>query len=490
MKFTTVTAISICILFNLSLGCDLNVIVTSQCSYSTVKEASGCTESDLISLLGYDASSLIETKCQEAKNNMYDNHLPWNKVSSRGAQFDDTFFDGGTIFNTDDGEAISGFTVAEHPETQRIVDIQASLLHTHGISWPGDVKNFDTTDSCQSRAAMCCWVSNRNGNGNVLDNTDVCHHDIANSDGSAHVEGGEAFFYGDVFGDVKCDGFLWSDHEEPYKGNILFKVAMEDGLLNGNVRNVPGAPMCACLEQMPTVTTAGCTNMTVIESYEITYDDSMITSLKIEGGDLDVSFGNCGGLDLPEYYYLMNDDTSYLIEEQFKGSCEETVTQKTVDIGFTKQTQEWIPVAGRGLLYYPTLAIPAFNEVWALSNNQILRRRCLECDLEHMDIYYRRFDTDGLPEDLDLLHVVKDYWQTDPEVPSNTFMVDFKLYSTYEDAKNDTNHWLTCDFDSNRGFPSNCGPYGEVSDQWNSFSANNKGKYEVAFYVENGGDVV
>lgn len=37
---------------------------------------------------------------------------------------------------------------------------------------------------------------------------------------------------------------------------------------------------------------------------------------------------------------------------------------------------------------------------------------------------------------------------------------------------------------------SNDSPYGEVSNQWNSFSGNDKGKIDVAFYVEKGGDVV
>merc|ERR1711862_335283 len=47
-----------------------------------------------------------------------------------------------------------------------------------------------------------------------------------------------------------------------YKGNLLFYVSMYDHMTQrGYVRNIPGAPMCACAENMPVVTRSDCTEI-------------------------------------------------------------------------------------------------------------------------------------------------------------------------------------------------------------------------------------
>jgi hypothetical protein len=79
-----------------------------------------------------------------------------------------------------------------------------------------------------------------------------------------HVAGGFILYPDDVEEDSHCHGFIWSDDDNDeskiYKANNLFNVSMEDHLrTRGYVRNVPGAPMCGCLEQMPTVERADCT---------------------------------------------------------------------------------------------------------------------------------------------------------------------------------------------------------------------------------------
>jgi hypothetical protein len=92
------------------------------------------------------------------------------------------------------------------------------------------------------------------------------------------------------------------------------------------------------------------------------------------------------------------------------------------------------------------------------------------CGVSHQDIYYRRFDTDGLPAKFDLLKLMKNNWFSDGKISGNTFNVDFKLYSTYADAVADTNAWTFCNFDDPTvGFPRVCGPTGYVGWQWSSF---------------------
>jgi hypothetical protein len=148
-------------------------------------------------------------------------------------------------------------------------------------------------------------------------------------------------------------------------------------------------------------------------------------------------------------------------------------------------TIQWMPVASQGTLYDATGNVDEeeFRTIWASSPNQILHRKCLDCISSHQDIYYRRFDgVGGLPSDLDLLDTVKNNWF---DHPHNSFNVDFKLYSSYVDALNDTNSWAFCNFnDPGVGFPRDCGPTSSVSFQWNSFFSGRRGELNLGFYVE------
>jgi len=105
-----------------------------------------------------------------------------------------------------------------------------------------------------------------------------------------------------------------------------------------------------------------------------------------------------------------------------------------------------------------------FKEMVEAQEMQIVRRVCPTCSASHRDIYYRRLT--GMPDDFDLLDTLMNNWfDTD-----NKLDVDFALYSTYLDAYYDTNRWTFCNFnDPGIGFPRDCGPYGQVNSNWNSY---------------------
>lgn len=368
----------------------------------------------------------------------------------------------------------------------RITQIRNELLNKHGIAWPSNIENFNE-QKCETNAAMCCWVSSRDPlmQGQPLDNTDVCSHYMGNSPRSAHVEGGESIFIGDE-GPVSCHGFYWDDGER-YKGNLLFKVAMSHGLLdNQYVRNVPGAPMCGCVEQMPVVTHSDCTAMTVAETFVVSFAEEEL-SIKLKG-DPDIQFTGCSGdgslTDGHSTESLPGDIEKYVTG---KASCEEEENEALDAVAWRKRDadEQWVPTAGKGYIYSPSLSTSEFNELFAKSPNQIIRRRCYECDHTHKDIYYRRYDSNGLPEGLDLLKILKNYWH---DIEGNKFHHDFELYSSYDDALNNRNPWLFCNFnDRNVGFPRDCGPERAIWNQWNAFEpldGRHHGKYHVAFYIE------
>lgn len=158
-----------------------------------------------------------------------------------------------------------------------------NVAEKKGINLPvGD--NMVNFDMCELSAIMCCWSRDRqegDGNGNCgeedkpecfdadpADNVDICYTDMSRSPTSAHVEGGFAIFPGESEGDAHCHGFAWPEDENElmnvYKGNVLFFVSLFDHLSErGYVNSLPGAPMCACLEQMPVVDRADCTEVVV-----------------------------------------------------------------------------------------------------------------------------------------------------------------------------------------------------------------------------------
>ena len=232
-------------------ACNLDNVEVDQCDLATIKTKTSCTDADLEP---YD----IDTLCADAQPTT----LPWSDVTKRGYQFDKEFFNGGSIFNSEYESDLNDLGA----DTKRLQVIRDNLLTRRNIAWPDHIRNFENTGSgsCDSGFAMCCWTADRSpvGDGtcmgvgcqdeNPVSNTDVCHLDMGGDAARAsHVQNGDAFFPGNAEGDVNCNAFKFGDSDAKWSGNILFEVAISSGLMgNGYVRNIPGAPMCACTEQV------------------------------------------------------------------------------------------------------------------------------------------------------------------------------------------------------------------------------------------------
>ena len=97
-----------------------------------------------------------------------------------------------------------------------------------------------------------------------------------------------------------------------------------------------------------------------------------------------------------------------------------------------------------------------FNRVFSQdSQYNIIRRECATCDPSHQNIYYRRFTDPNL---FDAYSTMIDW-----TVTNNVMNTDFQLYSTLQDAIDNTSAWIYCNYDD----PSHsiaafrdCGPSG------------------------------
>lgn len=244
------------------------------------------------------AKERVKTICKTAMDAMAidpTKSVPWEQVTNKGHNFDEQYYDGKTFFNeerqTDYDSLIPGEVNNElKRDGERIDDLYETVLERVPFQWPYHIDNFE---NCEIRAAMCCWVQDRqandnNGNCNTpydencidkdpADNTEICAVDMSREPNATFADDGIMIFRGDDEGDTHCHGMAWGTNsmeaDARYKGNNLFYISQYDHLYQrGYVTNVPGAPMCGCVEKMPIVTRADCTEIDEVEYWKFDWN--------------------------------------------------------------------------------------------------------------------------------------------------------------------------------------------------------------------------
>mmetsp|Transcript_614 Transcript_614/g.699 ORF Transcript_614/g.699 Transcript_614/m.699 type:complete len:819 (-) Transcript_614:14-2470(-) len=263
----------------------------------------------------------------------------------------------------------------------------------------------------------------------------------------------------------------------------------------GYVENIPGSPMCGCVEHMPVVTRADCTQTNLEEHYTFKKNtnapgfSSTIDNVKLQ-------YQACQGAnnknnDLEAFVEQLVNDGKLSTTEQdiFKtrvvgdNNCpiaiENLYDAKGFEIGHNIDDTKWRFVSGEEFDdWYPIMNHLLVKEMVEALEVPIVRRVCPSCVDSHKDIYYRRLTT--MPASFNLLDTLKNNWvDTD-----NLLNVDFSLHSTYLDAFLGINGWTFCNYnDSNIGFPRDCGPDGRVNNQWNSYTRGGGNAYFHAFLL-------
>merc|ERR1712029_687312 len=183
-------------------------------------------------------------------------------------------------------------------------------------------------------------------------------------------------------------------------------------------------------------------------------------------------------------------------------ACTEAEASFMFKRGYAKQDipVKWVQVAGKGAYSNPTLSEQIFDgntryssmtrnefeELWA-NSNKILLRRCKNCNPMHRYIYYKRYDADGIPSNVNILHDVKEYWL---EYENNTWKEDFELYSSYSNAIQDKDPWEKVDHPypvSMGGCCAHSGAYEYKHNQWNTWDkpveGDRIGQRNIGFFV-------
>jgi len=481
--------------------------------------------------------------------------VPFSSAADRGddMRFEGMFYNGHTDWQE---EVETNYeTEDETPTNVLKEDAEQVRVFFDGIAqgqrvdWPGALPNFqssvtdaDSLATCTTNAAMCCWPKDRQANDNngncaepydvncvdkdPADNTDLCFVDMERGNSSTNFDSTDTVvFPGDNNqgeGAIHCHGLAWSndvnDATARYKGNNLFYVSMYDHMyVRGYVENIPGAPMCGCVEQMPTVSRSDCTQVDLTESISISYDPRASGTFITRIEAVDVEFNACQGIDnrnndlwayMARLYYQKD-----ITPEQFgeagriitdTGCTEATsyeLDRRNLTPGYDHDVSLWTNVAGReSMRLHDTYGARAWNlsmrggDRPSASNphHGIIYRACHSCIRTHKKIYYRR--RTPVPEDYSLMDTV--LYNEDDGGGRNVWGTDFDLYSTLEDALDDVDAWKCPNgqFKLSATFYGHCSPDGSrVENQRSQFDEWNQ-RTNVAYFVykaeEDGLDIV
>lgn len=372
--------------------------------------------------------------------------------------------------------------------------------------------------SCQMNTVMCCFIESHNDN--FVDNTDVCRHDLENSPQTNHIKSGAwSVFSGDE--PAHCTGFTWKDGDvsDTYKGNTLFYASLYQTAEKGYMSNVPGAPMCACVEQMPIVTKADCVTSTGSGlSYKFSVDAA--TGEVNASASVTMTYGDCGENDLSAQVkslhagtniatdideHLVGDGNCDVSNEAYLNDVQLLIPNDTNELqdlhGVEYEGREWKQLFGEGIYFllpdYDAEAADAEMRadleacMVPLGRYCMILRKCVSCTVDsHKEIAYQRLTPfnefqEGISTDttMDIPNLFMNQWRK----LNNDMHDDFELYSSVSDALADNDAWERFDYNTNSdkyGFPRNSGPTNSVYNQWNSYKTGGGHANHHGFYIE------
>lgn len=301
--------------------------VSGACTVANFAAAVGGKDK-LLSLLGVSDSDLEATllaKCDAASTPTMD----FVDSIEKGPQFMKNFFDGGSPWNDYKQEGDNHIL----SQDAAIIDDNYPLAKTTVFTppnggandkYPGYFSNFlFYGQKCRLGVIECCYKDTRLTD-TLKDNAEMCALDMSPASKSNHISDKSFTIYQATDEDkTYCTGFTYDEDtfEEKVMFNTLYHVAFKQMLMTkGYVKNIPGAPMCGCIEQMPIITNADCTE--VVEGYDIDESNGSIT--------LNLSWKDCGE-GLYEHYSKL--DSKATTEDMFvrekivgDGNCEDAVT--------------------------------------------------------------------------------------------------------------------------------------------------------------------
>lgn len=405
----------------------------------------------------------------------------FGEVVDRHYQFDKNFLDGDGDFNemseselsrTKDAWRVGHLNAAATRISPPLYEALEEYTALKGLE-DSLVSNFQ---SCDSQTVMCCTTHTR-GTTNLSPNAQVCHANLEPAKRSAHVYHGEANYEG-TSNNAYCIGYSMADSplNARFMGNLLFDISYKQFFDEGSVRNVPGAPMCGCMEQMPVVSSAACRTVNSVgtEAYNVNSNDDGDLEITSAAG-LNVEIGDCGSLASD---YIQPDcvqaRADFYNEQQFYVP---STAPNPFELSPPTSQVGWEIVVGQGLEYTPGVDFTNPNDdklrlYLDNSPTKIVYRNCGTCLESHQHLYLVFVNV----PDTNLMELLMNNWSQGGDDAGFEFVLntDFYIYTTFEDAStlSGNNRFEFCNYDSNNvGFPKECGFTDAIQCQWNNYNA-------------------
>ena len=235
----------------------------------------------------------------------------------------------GTFQNTIEGNNIDGFRDGDAASTV--------------------VEGFPALATCDYNSIMCCFGRDRqpnDNNGNCADpvDTNCLDADPADNSNLCYVEHdlathSDPFAFPDTSeGDIHCHGLAWTDDSNDFSAqlrfNNFFYVSLYDHMYTrGYVETTVDSdsiPMCGCIEEMPPVSRADCTEIDASATFTVTFDAVNQFEATAED-DLAINFNACQGTNPSNGNDANNDLASHVYRLNQDGKVDDTVKNKVFE---------------------------------------------------------------------------------------------------------------------------------------------------------------
>jgi len=253
----------------------------------------------------------VEEMCGDAWSEVVDSY-PFSEIDS---DFSDSFMDaytqGDTYLNTETG-SFEDTDVGDNIDDFRDDQATDSILEA--------VPNLS---QCKFNSIMCCFGRDRqpnDNNGNCADPiADNCvDADPADNSNLCYTDFDYQPFPGNEEGEIHCHGLAWADDENDptskLKFNNFFYVSLYDHMYTrGYVENMIDSdevPMCGCIEDMPPVSRADCTEIETDTEFTISWGDYYPEAHLCE--DYEFEYNACEGTNPSDGSDANNDLASYV----------------------------------------------------------------------------------------------------------------------------------------------------------------------------------
>jgi len=304
-------------------GCDFAKVMTQ---VETLVKAAGttCTHDALTELKFLtntknlqQARNYVEIMCTDVWNT-----VTQTQFSNVDARFTDAFmteyYDGKTFLNSETGN-FQGADNPAFPVSAESKSAGESINAYYNAGGKTTVLNTAIPDvQCKGQAMMCCFGRDRQSNDNNGDCADNDCTDKGPADNSnlCFTDFPTVVPYPlETEGTIHCHGVAWGSDingfEARLKYNNLFYVSMYDHMYKrGYVeKTVPDeyVPMCGCVEDMPPVSRADCTQVDATLTVTLSRDSSGYLDATTNN-DLAIAFNQCKGIVFDQPGTAANND--------------------------------------------------------------------------------------------------------------------------------------------------------------------------------------